>query len=278
MYSQYHLLSCQDFDEDDRAAPGQQGSNGLAWASMFLSLVVPECDDAQLLARLIQGAQQLKEILPYPFELVCVGDSSRPHSTNQRGIRWVDVEREGHGNRVRAGMLAAQGLFRALIDPRWPVDPEQLQLLLPPVQSRFDICLGSRLAHGSSCLEESFASRIRRQSWSRISQGALKPRISDFLAPVQVYRADAARALFSRAVEDGRAVTIEVLAIADRMGLTIHEQAIDFEDNRERHPSIMSEGMDLLLALVRIRMRLETGAYPLLSMPVSPTIHRRMRA
>ena len=98
------------------------------------------------------------------------------------------------------------------------------------------------------------------------------------MAPVQVYRADAARALFSRSVEEGHAISLEVLALADHMGLRIQEQPVDYRDTPLRPSWMLQQGLDAVLALGRIRMRMKSGAYPLLRFPQPSSAPWRLRA
>jgi len=245
---------------------------------MLLSLAIPSCDDPAVLERLCSGVIQLRQILPYSCEVVCGFTKGTTPPTTPIPIRWVEVDRPGHGYHVRTVMLAAQGRYRALLDPRWLVEPEQLQLLLPPVQTGAEICLGSRLVSGAQCTQEHRIAKLWRRGWSRVSSRVVRVGVSDALAPVQIYRSDAARALFSRALEDGHAITVEVLALADKMGLRIQEQAVDYADSTDQMPWLIQEAADLLFSLGRIRLRLESGAYPMLKVPVMSAPPWRPRA
>lgn len=244
---------------------------------MLLSLVIPGCDDARFAARLEDGIQQLAQLLPYPFEVIAVREPGRQMPPALEFMQSVVSETSGHGAMVKAGMLAANGLFRMLIDPRWLVEAEQLLMLLPPVHTGFDVCLASRHMNGSHCSKRSSLGQFRKQGIHQLTHAALKPGISDPMAPVQVYRADAARALFSRSMEEGHAISLEVLALADRMGLRIQEQPIDYADSPARPSWLIHQGIDALLALGRIRIRLQSGVYPILEKPPPPPNHWRLR-
>ena len=245
---------------------------------MMLSLVIPRCDGSELLRLLAEGADRLSRVLPYPFEVVCVHGPGEDVPGHRPGIRWLQSDRDSHGQRVRVGMLGARGRYRVLLDPRWLVAPEQLQLLLPPVHTGFDICIGSRLVSGASCEQDRFIDRGKRLGWSLVASRFLTPKLLDALSPVQVYRSDAARALFSRALEEGHAITVETLSLADRMGLFVQEQPIDFHAAHDRRGLWLGEARDLLLALGRVRLRMESGAYPLLNLPLPPVTQRHPRA
>ena len=168
----------------------------------------------------------------------------------------------GIGAAARTGLLAASGVYRALVDPGWSVAPEQLQLALPPAITGFDVAIGSRHVIGAQRKGEPLTSLAIGRLLNRLVQGLVVPGIRDTQAPLKVYRAEAARALFSRVREDGPAAEIEALALARVFGLHVREVPVDwsFEDTARWHPFV--HGPAMFAALLRIRARLTAGAYP----------------
>ncbi|MDG1480912.1 MAG: glycosyltransferase [Myxococcota bacterium] len=230
---------------------------------MLLSVVIPTFQQAHRLRQTIAGTRALENVLPYPIEILVVDAGSTdgtPELCEEAGLRVLRIE-GGIGCAIRTGMLSAVGVYRLLIDDAWSVPPEQLQMLLPPVQTGFDITLASRYIPGSVRLNEPLASYAMGRMFNRCVQAIVLPGLSDTQLGFKCFRAEAARALFSRTCEDNASIHVEVLALAQMFGLNIVEVPIDWTFQPLQRVSTLLDGPALMAALIRIRTRLSTGRY-----------------
>lgn len=231
----------------------------------MLSVVIPLWQDALTLPHTAQGVNRLRAALPYPVEVVAVDDGSSDDTAELAealGYHLVRQPHRGRGAAIRSGMLAASGTYRLLIDPRWTIPPEQVQLLLPPALTGFDLALASRNTHGSSRRGESTTRRAASRALARLVQSVVLPGVSDVRSGFMCFRAEAARALFTRTREDGAAAEVEILALSRAFGLELREVAVDWRSGGAAAGSVLHDAPDFLAGLARVRARLATSAYP----------------
>ncbi len=238
----------------------------------MLSIIFPLWQDSWRIAHAAQGVTRLRAALPYPIEVVAVDDGSTDdtaEAAERAGFYVVRQPHRGRGAAIRAGMLAANGVYRMLIDPAWTVSPEQVQLLLPPVLHGFDLAIASRNLPGSTRKGEPLLREQSSRLVARLVQAVVLPGISDVHSGLICVRAEAARTLFSRSREDGGAVEVEVLALARAFGLEVREVPVDWQvsasQSGPKGPPIR-QAPELVAGLARVRARLATGAYPPLRM------------
>ncbi len=241
----------------------------------MLSLVIPLWQDADTLPHTARGVAALRAALPYSIEVVAVDDGSTDDTADRAerlGFHVIRQPHRGRGAAIRSGMLAASGVYRLLVDARWSIPPEQAQLLLPPALHGFDLAVASRNLSGSSRRGESPARRVASRSLARLVQTVVLPGISDVRAGYLCFRAEAARALFTRTREDGPAAEVEVLALARAFGLEVREVAVDWQIADDAASRSLREVPDLLAGLARVRARLATSAYPPLRAGAAVTV------
>ena len=230
---------------------------------MLLSVVIPTYQQAHRLRQTIAGIQTLKRILPYSVEVLIADAASTdgtPELCEEAGLRVLRVE-GGIGYAIRTGMLTASGIYRVLLDDAWSVPPEQLQMLLPPVQTGFDIALASRYIPGAVRINEPLTSYTVGRVFNRCVQSLVLPGLTDTQLGYKCFRAEAARALFSRTREDNCTIHVEVLALAQMFGLNIVEVPVDWTFQPLHRVSPLLDGPAMVAALLRIRTRLSTGRY-----------------
>ena len=232
---------------------------------VFLSIVIPVWQEAARLHRTFAGIERLRAALPYNLEVVFVDDGSTDSTRDiieDAGYPVIVQGHRGKGAAVRAGMLAANGLYRMIADADWSMPPEQALMMMPPLQSRFDIAIASRQRPGAVRTGEPLVRHLVGRVFNRAVQNIVLPGIEDTQCGFKVFRAEAARAIFSRTREDGWAFDVEALALARAFGMRIVEVPIDWHHDRDTRVHMVRDAPGMLAALVRIRARLAMSAYP----------------
>jgi dolichyl-phosphate beta-glucosyltransferase len=233
---------------------------------MFLSIVIPVWQEAKRLHRTFAGIERLRDALPYQPEVIFVDDGSTDSTVEIIKTKKYRVIVQGHrgkGAAVRTGMLAANGLYRMAADADWSMPPEQALMMLPPFQSGFDIAIASRERPGAVRTGEPLHRHLVGRAFNRAVQTLVLPGIEDTQCGFKVFRAEAARAIFSRTREDGWAFDVEALALARAFGMRIAEVPIDWNHDKDSRVRTLRDGPSMLTALFRIRTRLALSAYPL---------------
>jgi dolichyl-phosphate beta-glucosyltransferase len=249
---------------------------------MLLSLIVPAWQQQDGIPGLADGVRQVRRSLPYPVEVVVVDDGSTDRTAElaeAAGFRVIRQAHRGRGSAARAGMLAATGQYRMLVDPAWGMPPAQVLTLLPPALTGFDVAIGSRFAPGAQRSGGSWLRQAAARAYNRSVQELLLPGIDDTQCAFKCFRAEAARSLFGRTRENGSAVDVEVLCLAREAGLSVVEVPVDWTWHRGGRLHTLQDGPGMFAALLRVRARLASGSYDLappdLDLPLpsrSPTL------
>jgi glycosyltransferase involved in cell wall biosynthesis len=233
--------------------------------SVLLSLVIPAWQEAARFHVTVDGVDRLRAALPYPLEVIVVDDGSSDGTSvlaSDAGYKVIRQAHRGKGAAVRTGMLAASGMYRMVADADWSMPPEQALMMLPPAMTGFDIAIASRELPGAHRSGEPLARHLVGRAFNRAVQNLVLPGINDTQCGFKVFRAEAARAIFSRTREDGWAFDVEALALARAFGLRINEVPIDWAHDRDSRVHPVRDAPGMLAALLRIRTRLAMSHYP----------------
>jgi glycosyltransferase involved in cell wall biosynthesis len=256
------------------------GFNEIETECMLLSVIIPAWQEARRLHITLAGIEHLRNALPYPIEVILVDDGSTDGTADRAlaaGLSVIRQPHKGKGAAVRAGMLAANGMYRMVADADWSMSPEQVLMMLPPAMTGFDVCIASRELPSSIRLGEPRWRHMMGRTYNHLVQQVLLPGFSDTQCGFKVFRAEAARALFSRCSEDGWAFDVEVLALAREYGLRIIEVPIDWTHDPDSRVHPLRDAPGMLKALFRIRKKLamEPGNAPMTPQPIHSTMFPR---
>jgi putative flippase GtrA len=145
-----------------------------------------------------------------------------------------------------------------------------------------DIAIGSRLAPGARVTRGPKRELISR-GYNAILKTALGARFSDAQCGFKAVRADVARELVPQIVDNGWFFDTELLILAQRRGLRIHEVAVDWVDDPDSRVDILRTAIDDLKGVARLRVAtpvfrfitigvLSTIAYALLYLMLKPSV------
>jgi len=232
---------------------------------VLLSLIIPAWQEAGRFHTTVEGVNRLKACLPYAIEVILVDDGSTDGTAElarDAGFTVIQQAHRGKGAAVRTGMLAANGMYRMLADADWSMPPEQALMMLPPAMTGCDIAIASRELPASKRTGEPRARHLIGRLFNQAIQYIVLPGIDDTQCGFKVFRAEAARAIFSRTREDGWAFDVEALALARAFGLRVNEVPIDWNHDGDSRVRPLRDAPGMLASLLRIRTRLAMSNYP----------------
>ncbi len=179
------------------------------------------------------------------------------------GVRVVHLDRKGRGRALRQVWEASDAEVVAYMDVDLSTDLKGLLPLVAPLLSgHSDVAYGSRLARSSRVVRGPKREFISR-TYNFMLHTALHAKFSDAQCGFKAMRADVGRKLLPL-VEDGEwFFDTELLVLAERAGLRIHEVPVDWIDDPDSRVDIVDTVKKDLRGMARVGRALASGRLPL---------------
>jgi putative flippase GtrA len=191
-------------------------------------------------------------------------------------VRAVRLERPGRGGALRSIWSASDADIYAYMDVDLSTDLNALLPLLAPLLSgHSDVAIGTRLARGARVVRGPRREAISR-CYNLLLHATLGTGFSDAQCGFKAIRADAARRLLPLTSDTGWFFDTELLVLAERAGLRIHEVPVDWIDDADSRVSVISTAVADIRGIVRLRTGLARGtiSVPVLGSPSPPGLRR----
>jgi putative flippase GtrA len=167
-------------------------------------------------------------------------------------VRHLRLERKGRGVALREAWSASRARVVAYMDVDLSTDLRALLPLVAPLLSgHSDVAIGSRLARGA-CVTRGPKRELISRSYNSILHAALGARFSDAQCGFKALSAPAARALLPDVRDDGWFFDTELLVLAQRHGMRIHEVPVDWIDDPDSRVDIVRTAVDDLKGVARL--------------------------
>jgi len=175
-------------------------------------------------------------------------------------VRAVHLERPGRGRALHAAWSASDADVVGYLDVDLSTDLSALvPLVAPLVSGQADVSVGTRLAPGAHVVRG-----VRREVISRVYnlllRMILRVGFSDAQCGFKALRADAARALLPLIEDRSWFFDTELLVLAERSGLRVHEVPVDWTDSPDSRVKIIATALADLRGIWRLRLGLLTGS------------------
>jgi putative flippase GtrA len=174
-------------------------------------------------------------------------------------VRAVHIERPGRGGALRTIWTGSEADIYAYMDVDLSTDLNALLPLVAPLLSgHSDVAIGTRLARGARVIRGPKREIISR-CYNLLLHASLGTRFSDAQCGFKAIRADAARALLPLITDTGWFFDTELLVLAERAGLRIHEVPVDWIDDADSRVNVMATALADLRGIVRLGTGLARG-------------------
>ena len=160
-------------------------------------------------------------------------------------------------------MRAASGAVVAFTDADLSYPPHQLLALLEEVEQGADAAVGDRRHPDTVVVTE--PSRLRRAGSRAVGAVCRMLRLGrgrDTQCGLKAFSREAAGELLDASVMDRFAFDVELLFLADRLGMRVREVPVEVVNSRVSSVRVASDGWELVLDMCRIRARALLGRYP----------------
>lgn len=169
------------------------------------------------------------------------------------GVRALHIELKGRGNALRTAWSSSRAEVVGYMDIDMSTDLDCLPgLLLPLLENRSDIAIGSRLAPGAKVTRSLKRETISR-SYNMLLRGLLGVGISDAQCGFKAARREAIAPLLSQVRDDAWFFDTELLYMARRNRLAIHEVPVRWVDDPDSRVDIFATAIADLRGIARLR-------------------------
>jgi putative flippase GtrA len=167
-------------------------------------------------------------------------------------VRAVRLDQPGRGRALRAIWSASDCEVLAYMDVDLSTDLNALLPLVAPLLSgHSDVAIGTRLAPGARVIRGPRRELISR-CYNLLLHATLRAGFSDAQCGFKAIRADRARPLLERTQDTGWFFDTELLVLAERAGLRIHEVPVDWIDDSDSRVDVVATALADLRGIVRL--------------------------
>jgi putative flippase GtrA len=241
-----------------------------------LDVVVPVYNEQDDLVPSIERLHaHLTASLPYSFRIT-IADNASTDATlvlaaglarRLDGVAVVHLEEKGRGRALQRVWSTSDAEVLVYMDVDLSTDLSALlPLVAPLISGHSDLAIGSRLARGSRVVRGPKRELISR-CYNLILRTTLATRFSDAQCGFKAIRADRARQLLPLVEDNGWFFDTELLVLAERRGLRIHEVPVDWVDDPDSRVDIVSTAVADLQGIVRLARGMASGRIPVGAVP-----------
>ncbi|MGK5443577.1 glycosyltransferase [Micromonospora sp. URMC 105] len=243
----------------------------VAVPAAVLNVVVPVHNEEADLGPCVRRLHaHLSAHFPYPFRIT-VADNASVDATLEvaealaaelPGVEVRHLAAKGRGRALRDSWSASDAPVLAYLDVDLSTDlAALLPLVAPLISGHSDLAIGTRLARTSRVVRGAKREVISR-AYNLLLRGTLAARFSDAQCGFKAIRADVARELLPLVQDTGWFFDTELLVLAQRAGLRIHEVPVDWVDDPDSRVDIVATALADLRGIGRLGRALLTGALP----------------
>jgi len=238
----------------------------------ILDIVIPVYNEEDDLGACVRRLHQyLCDEVPYRARIVVADNAStddtlavaRQLAGELSDVEVIHLDEKGRGGALAAAWSASPADVVAYMDVDLSTHLSALMPLVAPlVSGHSDIAIGSRLA-ASSRVVRGVKREVVSRGYNLLLRGFLGARFSDAQCGFKALRADVARQLLPLVADTGWFFDTELLVLAEKAGLRIHEVPVDWIDDPDSRVDILATAIEDLKGCWRVGRALTTGALPL---------------
>lgn len=237
-----------------------------------LDVVVPVYNEQAALADSIQRLHEhLSTQFPYSFRITIADNASIDDTPSIAAalaaefdeVRSMRLEQKGRGRALHAVWSTSDAPVVAYMDVDLSTDLAALAPLIAPlISGHSDLAIGTRLGRGSRVVRGTKREVISR-CYNFLLRSTLSARFSDAQCGFKAMRADVAEHLLPLVVDTGWFFDTELLVLAERSGLRIHEVPVDWIDDPDSRVDIVATAKADLVGIARLVRGFASGAVPM---------------
>lgn len=236
-----------------------------------LDVVIPVYNEQTALAASVRRLHRyLSESVPFRARITIADNASvdaTPVIATQLAaeladVRVVRLEQKGRGRALHHVWTGSDAAVLVYMDVDLSTDLAALAPLVAPlISGHSDLAIGTRLAHGAR-VRRGPKREIISRCYNLILRSTLSARFSDAQCGFKAIRADVAARLLPHVADTGWFFDTELLVLAERSGLRIHEVPVDWVDDPDSRVDIVATAAADLKGIGRLLRGFATGTIP----------------
>ncbi|MFE9255593.1 glycosyltransferase [Streptomyces sp. NPDC006879] len=237
-----------------------------------LDVVVPVYNEERDLGPCVHRLHEhLTRTFPYPFRITVADNASTDRTPEVAAelvaenptVRVVRLAEKGRGRALRTVWSRSEAPVLAYMDVDLSTDLNALlPLVAPLISGHSDLAIGTRLARSSRVVRGPKREFISR-AYNLLLRGSLATRFSDAQCGFKAIRREVAVSLLPLVEDSGWFFDTELLVLAERAGLRIHEVPVDWVDDPNSSVHVVRTATEDLKGMWRVGRALAGGALPL---------------
>ena len=236
-----------------------------------LDVVIPVYNEQAVLSESVHRLHRyLQDNFPYPVRIT-IADNASIDATPRIAaalaeeldeVRTVRLELKGRGRALHQVWTESDAMVLAYMDVDLSTDLAAVAPLVAPlISGHSDLAIGTRLGRGSRVVRGAKREIISR-CYNLILRSTLHARFSDAQCGFKAIRADVADSLLPHVADTGWFFDTELLVLAERSGLRIHEVPVDWVDDPDSRVDIVATATADLKGVGRLLRGLASGSIP----------------
>ncbi len=230
-----------------------------------LSIVIPAYNEQGHIGAAIRSIDEYVSAKPWRCEVIVVDDGSNDHTAAEakqaakKATISVHVLRN-HGNRgkgysVRRGMLSAKGDFVLFSDADMSTPIQELDRLLPEARRGYDVVIGSRALKNSQIeVHQPLYRELMGKMFNLVLRTLELSHFPDTQCGFKLFSRRAVRMIFPLARINRFAFDVEILLIAQRLGLSIKQVPVHWRDSLPSKVSLYRDSSRMLFDVLKLRL------------------------
>jgi glycosyltransferase involved in cell wall biosynthesis len=229
-----------------------------------VDIVIPVYNEERDLAASVREVHRhMKAEFCFPFR-VTIADNASTDSTLESARELADelaevevlhLERKGRGRALRAAWSASEADVVAYMDVDLSTDLSALaELLVPLLQVRGDIAIGSRLAPGAQVTRGPKRELISR-AYNLLLHLTLGTTFADAQCGFKAARREVLLGLLDRVGDEGWFFDTELLYMAQQNGIAVREVPVRWIDDPDSRVNVLATAREDLRGIWRLRRK-----------------------
>ena len=246
----------------------------------FLSVVIPAYNEASRLPSTLSRVMEYLSDRDYSYEVIVVDDGSDDRtadivdelSTGHPNLRVIRNPHRGKGYAVRTGMLQAVGRYVLYSDADFSAPIEEIEKLLPYLEGKYDVAMGSREGLGAARYDEPSYRHLMGRVFNTMVRVVALPQFNDTQCGFKAFRKEAAQTLFkglhlygdSAGDIKGAMVTgfdVEVLYLGLKWGYKIKEVPVKWYYSPGTKVNPLKDSFRMIKDILKVRLNDVRGVY-----------------